>query len=308
MRARSTGPAKRLRALASASVAAVLWSGVVVHAGSARDYLNAPVDTWLLNYIAGYTTSVTPEDGTDTIPGVRSNVFAQSVVLTRIMDYWGRTGGFSLVLPYALIDTSAGPFRASTNGVSDVGFLWQMNIFGGPALTREQFQSFIPQTFSSFHLLVTTPLGTYQPTSPINPSANRWMISPTVNFSYTPDQGWSWIETYVSGRIFTDNGNYLVNGAQTLSQKPILRLEEHLSRNVTDALWLSADAYYNLGGETSIDGIDQDNMANTLRIGAGMGLRLWRGADMGLNYERVVAKPASEPYSQTLRLTVRQLW
>jgi hypothetical protein len=224
------------------------------------------------------------------------------------MDYWGRTGGFSLVLPYALIDTSAGPFRASTNGVSDVGFLWQMNIFGGPALTREQFQSFIPQTFSSFHLLVTTPLGFYQPSSPINPSANRWMISPTVNFSYTPDQGWSWIETYVSGRIFTDNGNYLVNGAQTLTQKPLLRLEEHLSRNVTDALWLSANAYYNLGGETSIDGIDQDNMANTLRIGAGMGLRLWPGADMALNYERVVAKPASEPYSQTVRLTVRQLW
>ena len=47
-------------------------------------------------------------------------------------------------------------------------------------------------------------------------------------------------------------------------------------------------------------------MANTLRIGAGMGLRLWRGADMTLNYERVVAKPASEPYSQTVRLTVRQ--
>jgi hypothetical protein len=61
-----------------------------------------------------------------------------------------------------------------------------------------------------------------------------------------------------------------------------------------NVLWLSADAFYNLGGETSIDGIDQDNMANTLRIGAGMGLRLWRGADMGLNYERVVAKPASE--------------
>ena len=96
------------------------------------------------------------------MPGVRSNVFAQSVVLTRIMDYWGRTGGLSLVLPYAFIDTSAGPFRASTNGVSDVGFLWQMNIFGGPALTREQFQSFVPQTFSSFHLLVTTPFGTYQ--------------------------------------------------------------------------------------------------------------------------------------------------
>ena len=120
------------------------------------------------------------------------------------------------------------------------------------------------------------------------------MVSPTVNFSYTPDQGWTWAETYVSARFFTDNDDYLVNGAQTLSQKPILRLEEHLSRNLSDNLWLSLDAYYNVGGETSIDAIEQDNMANTLRVGAGMGLRLWRGADLGLNYERVVAKPAGE--------------
>jgi hypothetical protein len=308
MRARNMCTAKRLWTLVCVGLAAAAFPGAAARAGSARDYLNAPVDTWLLNYNAGHTSSVTPEDGTDTVPGVRSNVLAQSIVLSRIMDFWGRTGGLSLVLPYALIDTSAGSFRASTNGVSDIGFLWQMNIFGGPALTREQFRFFIPQTFSSFHLLVTTPLGTYNPASPINPSANRWMISPTVNFSYTPDQGWTWIETYVSGRIFSDNGNYLVNGAQTLSQKPILRFEEHLSRNVTDGFWLSLDAYYNLGGETSIDGVEQDNMANTLRIGGGMGLRLWQGADLGLNYERVLAKPASEPYSQTVRLTVRQLW
>ena len=300
-------PAKRWEMVSSAGGAAILWSAAA-YAGSARDYLNAPVDTWLLNYNASYTTSLTPEDGTDTVPGVRSNVFAQSVVLTRIMDYWGRTGGLSIVLPYALIDTTAGPFRASTNGVSDVGFLWQMNIFGGPALTREEFRSFVPQTFSSFHLLVTTPLGTYQPNSPINPSANRWMISPTVNFSYTPDQGWTWIETYLSGRFFTSNNSYLVNGAQTLSQRSILRLEEHISRNVTDGLWLSADAYYNLGGETSIDGVEQNNRANTLRIGGGVGLRLWRGAELVLNYERVVAKPANEPYSQTVRFTLRQLW
>src|ERR1700729_2386656 len=91
MQAGSMRPAKGLRVLTSVGIAAVLWSGVAAHAGSARDYLNAPVDTWLLNYNAGYTTSVTPEDGTDTVPGVRSNVLAQSVVLTRIMDYWGRT-------------------------------------------------------------------------------------------------------------------------------------------------------------------------------------------------------------------------
>jgi hypothetical protein len=249
-----------------------------------------------------------PEDGTDVSSRTSSNVFGQSVVITRTMDFGGRTGGLSVVLPYVFADTKSGTFQASTNGLSDVGFLWQMNIFGGPALTREQFQSFIPQTFSSFHLYVGTPIGTYNATSPINPSANRWTISPTVNYSYTPDQGRTWLETYVTALLFADNGNFRVGGAQTLSQNPIFRLEEHVSHNLTDALWLSVDAYYNVGGETSIDGTGQDNMANTLRIGAGMGLRLWRGADLGLNYERVVAKPSGELDAQAIRLTIRQLW
>ena len=99
------------------------------------------------------------------------------------------------------------------------------------------------------------------------------MISPTVNFSYTPDEGVTWIETYATGQVFSDNNDYRVGGAQTLTQKPILRLEEHVSRNLTDRLWLSVDAYYNVGGETSIDGIEQANMANTLRLGARRGAR-----------------------------------
>ncbi len=46
-------------------------------------------------------------------------------------------------------------------------------------------------------------------------------------------------------------------------------------------------------------------MANTLR---GMGLRVWRGADFIVNYERVVAKPSGELDAQTVRFTIRQLW
>ena len=65
MRARTTRAARRSRTLACMSVTAVLWTAGTAYAGSARDYLNAPVDSWLLNYNAGYTTSLTPEDGTD---------------------------------------------------------------------------------------------------------------------------------------------------------------------------------------------------------------------------------------------------
>jgi hypothetical protein len=45
-----------------------------------------------------------------------------------------------------------------------------------------------------------------------------------------------------------------------------------------------------------------------LRAGAGAGLRLWRGGEFMLNYERVVVKPSGEPDAQTVRATVGQLW
>ena len=94
---------------------------------------------------------------------IRTNVVSQSLVLTRTMDYWGRTGGVSIVraLPLRGIELQV-PTNAAVSGVSDVGFLWQMNIFGGPALTREEFANFVPQTFASFHLYVGTPLGEYR--------------------------------------------------------------------------------------------------------------------------------------------------
>src|ERR1700749_1958072 len=69
-------------------------------AGSARDYLNAPIDSWLAFYNVGFAASVTPEDGLDVTARIRTNVVSQSIVLTRTMDYWGRTGGVSIVLPY----------------------------------------------------------------------------------------------------------------------------------------------------------------------------------------------------------------
>ncbi|MGA9322714.1 MAG: hypothetical protein WBW06_16820 [Xanthobacteraceae bacterium] len=59
-------PAWRL-ALAAALffVAAWVLLSTAAFAGSARDYLNAPVDAWLVNYNSGYSTSITSEDGTD---------------------------------------------------------------------------------------------------------------------------------------------------------------------------------------------------------------------------------------------------
>jgi hypothetical protein len=81
------------------------------------------------------------------------------------------------------------------------------------------------------------------------------------------------------------------------------------SRGLPVLLCVAAIPFLSIvGGETRIDNINQNIRANTLLVGAGMGLRIWQGADLVLNYESVVAKPSGGPDAQTVRLTIRQLW
>ena len=79
------------------------------------------------------------EDGLDVTVPIRTNVVSQSLVLTRtrITGAHGQRE-LSIVVPYLNWNQT----RIATAPRSEVcpkGFLWQMNIFGGPALTREAF-------------------------------------------------------------------------------------------------------------------------------------------------------------------------
>ena len=75
--------------------------------------------------------------------------------------------------------------------------------------------------------------------------------------------------TYLSTKLFTTNADYRVGGASSLTQKPLFLVEGHASRNLTPGLWMSADAYYNAGGETSIDGVASARATPPTRSGSG---------------------------------------
>ena len=88
-------------------------------AGAPRERVRT-IDSWLAAYNAGYAASVTPEDGLDVTAPIRTNVASQSLVLTRTMDYWGRTGGLSIVIPYLYVESSSGSNGAAVSGVKDI--------------------------------------------------------------------------------------------------------------------------------------------------------------------------------------------
>ena len=159
------------------------------------------------------------------------------------MDYWGRTGGLSIVPPTLLrtrVPARCGPV---TNGVSDVGFLWQMNIFGGPALTREQFRTFVPQEFASFHhVRLELQSAPTMLTSPINRvSANRWTVSPLINCSdATRDCGWRWrFKNNDVTASFSRTTTFLRKRGTNALAKSHLPRETYKPEHMTDRFWLS---------------------------------------------------------------------
>ena len=302
----STPPSAKASATA---LCILLLSGAPALAGKARDYLNAPVNTWVTFYNLGFASSVAPVTGRAEfgISGVATDITSQSVIVSRILDVGGRTGGLSLVLPHADIDVAAGPFGTGAAGTGDIGIVAEVNLFGAPALDREAFADWTPETFASVHLLATLPTGGYDPDDPVNVGSNRWSLAPTVNYSYTPDAGATWLEAYATARIFGDNTD-APGAAGTLEQRPLYQVELHASRNLTPDFWLTADAYYDRGGETVLDGAAQDNAADTWRLGAGLGLRVGTIGTLFVNYDTTVSAPAGQPEGETFRLTLARLW
>lgn len=294
---------------AAFGLCAFIMSAAPAAAGKARDYLNAPVNTWVTFYNLGYSNSVSPATGGAEfgIADVTTDVTSQSLILSRILDVRGRTGGLSLVLPYADIDVAAGPVEAGARGIGDIGLVAEVNLFGAPALSREDFAQWVPETFASFHLLATLPTGRYDAADPVNVGANRWSVAPTINYSFTPDAGWTWLEAYATARIFGDNTD-APGAADVLEQRPLYQFELHASRNLTPDLWLSVDAYHDRGGETVLDGVKQKNAADIWRLGAGLGLAVPYVGTVFLNYDATVWAPGGQPESQTFRLTIARMW
>ncbi len=299
----------RAVAMTAAALAAALIASTSAVAGKARDYLNAPVNTWVTFYNLGFSNSDAPvAEGADYgIAGLMTDVTSQSLILSRILDLGGRTGGLSLVLPYADIDVAAGPFGGGASGIGDIGIVAEVNLFGAPALSREAFADWTPETFASFHLLATFPTGAYDADDPVNVGSNRWSLAPTINYSFTPDAGWTWLEVYATARIFGDNTD-APGTADRLEQRPLYQLELHASRNLTPNLWLTADAYYDRGGRTVLDGALQDNAADRWRLGTGLGLRLPSVGTLFLNYDSSVSAPAGQPEGDAFRLTFARVW
>jgi hypothetical protein len=210
-------------------------------------------------------------------------------------------GGVALSGGRASVEVN-GPFGTlQTSGFTDPGLIFHVNIFGAPALRRDQFLSATPQSFLSFHFTTNAPLGSYDRNSPVNVGGNRWAFTPVLNLSITRDAGVSWLDLYAGVRFFTNNNAFL--GDNQLSQNPLGILTAHYSHNIGRKTWASIGVFYDTGGETFINNVPQHDAASGFRptVAISRAFGIFR---LTLRLDDTSSTPSAAPGNRALSLKI----
>ncbi len=267
----------------------------------AREYLNTPV--YAVRFFGDFISSSGETAAASDVPLPNNAMVVRNSVVSLLYSFplAGRYGGVGVSGGYATIKVNGAFGKVETSGFIDPNINFHVNLFGSPALRREQFRSAAPQTFASFHITVNAPLGSYDRNSAVNAGANRWAFTPVFNLSITPDQGVSWIDLYAGARFVTNNNAYL--GSNQLSQNPLMVLTAHYSHNIGKKMYAAIGLHYDNGGQSFVNHIAQNDYANGFRPGVSIGRRFGKIAVV-LRYENTSSRPNAAPTNGLISLRV----
>jgi hypothetical protein len=274
---------------------------ITMRAQSARDYLNTPVNaaSGFLDFINTNTETATESD----LPLPNNEAVGRHGFATILWSFplFNRYAGVAVTGGYISVSFTGPLGKISKSGFSDPSATFHLNIFGAPALRKDQYAKAIPKSFSSFHLNVNAPLGSYDRNSPLNTGANRWSFNPLVNLSITPDKGVSWFDLYAGARFFTNNN--ASQGDNQLSQNPLVTFSGFYSHDIGKRMYVGVGLSYDNGGETYINNVPQRNAANGFRPGVTLSRArtIWKYR-LTLRYELTGTTPRAAPTNSLLSI------
>jgi len=214
------------------------------------------------------------------------------VALYHSLSFFGRSANVTATLPYGVGHFKGTAFGTETtvyrSGLFDSVFRFAVNVRGGPAMSLAEFARWQQKTLIGASLKVVAPTGQYDPTKLINLGSNRWSFKPELGLS----QRWGhWIlDAYAGIWFFTRNPEFFSQnqyfpGTQDQTQKPIAAFETHLSYDVRPRLWVSLDANFWRGGQTSLNGVENPvTLQKSSRVGVTASFPLTRRQSLKVGY------------------------
>lgn len=257
-----------------------------------RAYVITPLHSNAITLTYSYYTGSLQFDGAVPITGATGKINMPIVTYYHSLNFFGRSANILATLPYAVGNLQGHAFGAEghlyRSGLLDSVYRFSVNLKGGPAMPLEEMRKWRQKMLIGVSLKVVAPTGQYDGTKLINWGNNRWGFKPEVGYS----QRWGhWLlDAYAAAWFYTTNPeffsyNQFVPGLQTQSESPVAACEGHLSYDIRPRFWVSLDANFWRGGETSLSGVaNPKTIQQNSRIGATASIPITRHQSLKASY------------------------
>jgi len=249
------------------------------------------------------------------IPGAEIDINLAVLQYTRAFDIKGKQAGVFVIASAGKVDGAldllSQTLSDKNSGLGDIQLGASFGLIGSPALSIKEYIKYKPGFALGILTLLTLPTGQYDEAHALNLGTNRWAAQlGTIMMWY---QGESMLdpkmrtfELVPSVTLYGDNSDPF--GADNTAQAPMFKLEGHITQNINKAMFVSLDALYTYGGETTTDGIDNSDRQSALMLGASFNTMVSRSTSIKLSYGRVVTRNDDGPDGSMIRAIVSVLF
>ena len=261
----------------------------------ARNYQLVPDGTRSFAIYGTYFQGNESADGSRVIQGAKVDAYLGVLQYTQTFALAGEQVQAFGILPFGQLKGSvsrpSGTTTTSVSGLGDASIGAMVGLVGAPALSAKEYSEYRPGFTLGALAKLFVPTGEYDSSRPINLGGNRWSLqlgAPIVQYlgKSLGDPSLVSLELTPSVTFFTVNND--PPNADTLKQRPLAKLEGHVTRNIGSAFWVSADAFLARGGETTTDGTRDGNSQRSLGLGATAGIAFSDTMSGGVTYGKVV--------------------
>ncbi|PHS64129.1 MAG: hypothetical protein COB12_08315 [Flavobacterium sp.] len=255
-------------------VAIVCYCFLIVSANSFAQDLeprflsSVPLKTNYSGIVYGYSSGDILLNAQE-IEGLNAKLNSVAVFYGHSFKILNKPAKYDVVLPYAFGKLNALVSQVDTtvykNGFIDPTIRLSVILIGDQALNLKEFAQRDVKKFKlGTAFKVKAPLGRYDETKLINLGANRWAFQLKVAASYQPVKKII-LELHIDSWFFTENSSFY--SGNKLTQKPLLTTQLHIAYLFNPKFWISGSIGQVALGETSINGVEQDNNQENSRYG-----------------------------------------
>jgi hypothetical protein len=236
---------------------------------------------------------------------VTTSIISLAYVQTFVM--FNKLARIQVLPSYGFLNGTAKVYGDDTSGTRagllDTKIKLGLNLLGSPVLSPKEFRLFQEHTVLGASVVISAPTGQYFPEKLINLGANRWGIKPEVGFSHR--EGRLYYEMYTGVWFFTGNSEFLKS--QQLDQKPLFAFQAHIDYVFQSKMWLALDGGFAVGGSTTLNNIERNDMQQNWRIGGTFSVPFDAHQSLKAMLNTGVATRAGQNYT-AITLVYQYIW